>query len=107
MEDYQIIVTDFAVLFTVCCVYAVIVNRARAWYIKRNKTWFMLVVGVCIVLSALAALIPYHIIALDQWGLMILAFCVGGAPMVVGQLIQDAHDRGQGERRNHDESSRR
>jgi hypothetical protein len=85
------------------------VHHLRPWYIKHNKTWFMLVVGVLLVLGAIGALVPFGIVSLDAWGLFILAFCVGGAPMVIGQLIQDARERAQQEsaqRRNHDQNSR-
>jgi uncharacterized membrane protein len=109
MEHNRIIVYDFAALFIVCCLYALVVHRARPWYVRENKTWFMLVVGVVIVLAAIGALIPAGIVDLHQWGLFVLAFCVGGAPMVVGQLIQDAIDHGRRDaaRRNHDENTRR
>lgn len=108
MGGLRIVVFDFAALFVACCIYAIVVHRLRSWYIRENKTWFMLVVGVCLVLIALGALIPFGILGLFEWGLMITAFCVGGAPMVVGQLIQDARVRALREnnkRRGHDENS--
>lgn len=111
MERSTVIVFDFASLFIVCCLYAVLVAKLRAWYIRENKTWAMLVFGVGLVLIAIGCLIPFGIVSLDQWGIFILAFCVGGAPMVVGQLMQDARTRAlrerESKRRNHDDHSRR
>lgn len=111
MDRNVIVVLDFAALFTWCCMYAWVLHRraVRHWYITHNKTWFVLVLGVVFVLAALAALIPFGVIDRVSWSLFVLAFCVGGAPMVVGQLIQDARNRALHDARkeNHDENSRR
>ena len=109
MDWPTIVLIDFTALFVGCSLYAVALHYLRPWYIKHNKTWFVLVLGVVFVLAALAVLIPFGIVDRFSWSLFVLGFCVAGSPIVVGQLMQDAADRAltKTKRRNHDEDTRR
>lgn len=110
MDANQILVTDFAALFIVCCLYAVVLHHVRPWYRRKNRTWVMLVAGVVLVLIAIAALIPFGIVDLASFGIFVLAFCVAGFPVAIGEMIQEAREAGQDEarrERNHDDQGPR
>jgi multisubunit Na+/H+ antiporter MnhG subunit len=98
----------FLGLFLASLVFAGVLalERVREWYVTRNKTWLMVVIGTLLILTALRVLVIFEVISLYMWSLAALACCVAGAPIVFGQLLQDAHEKGKlaskdDNRRNH------
>jgi hypothetical protein len=107
MDQNTLIVADFAALFIAACLYALLLRRLRAWYRRKNKTWVMVIGGVTLVLALIGLLIPFGVVDLASWGIFILAFCVAGVPIAVGEMLQDAHDAGVATRGGRDEEARR
>jgi hypothetical protein len=76
-------------LALVSALYAALLNRKgiREWYTP-DRTWVTVVIGDGLIIGALLCLVPFGVLALWQWGIVLGYTCVAGAPIIIWQRIR-------------------
>lgn len=77
-----------AVLFIVCTIYAIVLDRHPHWYLPRNRTWITVVIGNSFIVLAQVALYWWGITLTPS--IIFLTNATAGAPIIVWQLVRGA-----------------
>ncbi len=76
-------------LVIVSTLYAVVLNirTVREWYTP-DRTWITVVIGDGLILAALLCLVPFGILAIAQWWIILIYTFAAGVPIIIWQQIR-------------------
>jgi len=81
-------------LFMVCLGYALALQTRRGRLLATRRTWLVVVIGVALVLAALALMLPWEHLLLTCG-----SFAVAGAPMIARSIYNELRDEADATRR--------